>query len=120
MILSLVGDRLTLQWEWYEQLWAFNFNQTFDIPLTHIEAVTIDEPLSSWQEIRAPGSFLPGVIKAGTYYTNRGKEFWYVTSDRNYLVLALHDESYQRIILTLEGNESWQERIHEALNLVNS
>ena len=26
-----------------------------------------------------PVTFIPGVIKAGTYLTNRGKEFWYVT-----------------------------------------
>jgi hypothetical protein len=30
----------------------------------------------TWKEIRAPGTAIPGLIKAGTYYTFRGKEFW--------------------------------------------
>jgi len=44
------------------------------------------------------GTYLPEVIKAGTYYTPRGKEFWYVTK-KGCLVLELRDEPYKRIIL---------------------
>jgi hypothetical protein len=111
MRLSIVEQKIQIELEWYEQLWAFNWYNTFEIPLIHIENVTTDEPPSTWQEIRAPGTFLPGVIKAGTYYTPRGKEFWYVTKDRDYLVLELRDESFKKIILTLDQNQSWLERI---------
>ena len=114
MILSIVGDKLRIDWEWFEQLLAFSFDKAFEIPLTHIERITTDEPASSWTEIRAPGTYFPGMIKAGTYYTNRGKEFWYVTRSRDYLVLDLKDEPFKRIILTLEHNELWQERINES------
>jgi hypothetical protein len=60
-----------------------------------------------------PEFFLPGVIKTGTYYTDQGKEFWYVTQDRNYLILELKDEPYKRIILTLNNNESWQQTLSQ-------
>jgi len=116
MILNIVGDKLQIEWEWYEQLWGANLEKTWKIPLSHIQAVTTEEPATSWAEIRAPGTFFPGIIKAGTYYSNRGKEFWYVTNDRDYLVLSLQEESFKKIILTLEQNEDWRSRIAETLS----
>lgn len=113
MNLSIIDKILRIDLEWYEQLWAFNWDKTLEIPLAHIASVTTDEPPSSWTEIRAPGTFLPGVIKAGTYYTPRGREFWYVTKDKDYLVLELRDEPFKKIILTLEQNQSWVQRILE-------
>ena len=111
MNLSLVGNILRIELEWYEQLLAFTWDKTFEIPLEHIEQVSTQEPYSSWTEIRAPGTALPGVIKAGTYYSSRGREFWYVTQDKDYLVLKLRDESFKKIILTVDQNQSWAERI---------
>ncbi|MGK7901373.1 MAG: hypothetical protein AB4352_08175 [Hormoscilla sp.] len=120
MILNIVGDKLQIEWEWYEQLWGANLEKIWKIPLSHIQGVTTEEPASSWTEIRAPGTFFPGIIKAGTYYSNRGKEFWYVTNDRDYLVLSLQEESFQKIILTLEQNEDWRSRLASTLSELNS
>lgn len=114
MNLSIFDKTLRIELEWYEQLWAFNWDKTLEIPLDRITSVTTDEPPSSWTEIRAPGTFLPGVIKAGTYYTPRGREFWYVTKDKDYLVLELRDEPFKKIILTLERNQLWVQRILES------
>ncbi|MBE9127711.1 MULTISPECIES: hypothetical protein [unclassified Coleofasciculus] len=114
MNLSIIDNKLRIELEWYEQLWAVSWDKSFEIPLTHIESATTDEPPSSWTEIRAPGTFLPGVIKAGTYYTSTGKEFWYATNDRNYLVLVLRDEPFKKIVLTLDQNQLWVERILQA------
>ena len=114
MNLSIIDNTLRIALEWHEQLWPFTLHKTIDIPLAHIENVTTDEPHSSWREIRAPGTFLPGVIKAGTYYTSTGKEFWYVTGDRDYLVLGLRDESFKKLVLTLNDNRLWAEQITQA------
>ncbi|MBW4520132.1 MAG: hypothetical protein KME16_10590 [Scytolyngbya sp. HA4215-MV1] len=114
MNLALTPTHLTISLEWYEQLWAFTLTQQFVIPLTHIIRATTEEPQSNWAEIRAPGTFLPGVIKAGTYYTRQGKDFWYVNDDKNYLTLELRNESYNRIILTLPESAFWAERIHSS------
>jgi len=111
MNLSIVGDKLLIDLEWYEQLWAFTLNKTFEIPLNHIKRVSTEEPQSSWAEIRAPGTFLPGVIKAGTYYTRNGREFWYVTAEQDYLVLELEDEPFKKMVLTISQSEAWLERI---------
>ena len=120
MNFSIVDNKLRIDLDWYEQLWAFTWDKTFEIPLVHIENATTNEPPSSWTEIRAPGTFLPGVIKAGTYYTPRGKEFWYVTKDRDYLVLEMRDESFKKMIFTLDQNQWWLEQILQAKTVLQN
>ena len=114
MNISIVDNKLRIELEWYEQLWAFSLEKIIQIPLTHIISVTTDEPPSSWREIRAPGTSFPGFIKAGTYYTPTGKEFWYVTKDRDYLVLELRAESFKKMVFTLAENQWWVEQITQA------
>lgn len=114
MNLSIVGNKVRIECEWFEQLWAFNPNQSFEISLAHILSVTTEEPRHSWTDIRAPGTFFPGMIKAGTYYTTRGREFWYVTQDQNYLVLVLQDEPFKKIVLSIAHNQAWHERIEQS------
>ncbi len=103
--------------EWYEKIWAFKFDD-FIIPLTNITNVSTTRPKTSWKELRAPGTFVPYLIKAGTYYSQEGKKFWYATQDSNYLVIDLKNESYKQIIITFKNgeNEYWYEQI---LNLIN-
>jgi hypothetical protein len=107
MKLNLENDNLIIDLEWYEQFWAVTLNKQIQIPLSHIDRVSTAEPSSNWSDLRAPGSFLPGIIKAGTYYTKQGKEFWYAVTDKNYLTLELHDEPYRRLIITIPDNISW-------------
>jgi hypothetical protein len=95
--------------------WAVSLDRQISIPLARIDRITTAEPQSDWAEIRAPGTFLPGVIKAGTYYTKRGKEFWYVTSDKDYLTWELHDEPYRRIVITIPDNIALEAQINRAL-----
>jgi ssDNA-binding replication factor A large subunit len=111
MLLSIVEEQLQIEFTWKEQLFAVRFHKLWQIPLTNIAEVTTAKPQSNWKEIRAPGSFIPGIIKAGTYYTDKGKEFWYVNKDSNYLNIELQDESYKRIILTVDNNDYWQQQL---------
>lgn len=114
MNFSITNNQLNIDLEWYEQLWAVTLTKRFEIPLSHIQDVTIAEPQSHWTELRAPGTFVPGIIKAGTYYGNRGKSFWYVTDQKNYLTLELVDEPYQRMVFTLPQNTYWLEQINQS------
>ena len=85
----------------------------FEIPLQNIVKAGTEAYRTGWEETRAPGTHLRGVTKAGTYYTPRGKEFWYVT-DKGALVLELENELYKRNILSIDGNKEWAEKINEA------
>lgn len=113
MQLSISDDQLKIDLDWWERFWAFYYNADLHIPLSHIKQVSIEEPSSSWADARLPGTYLPGVIKAGTYYTDRGKEFWYATRSGRYLVLELENEFYKKIVLTIDQNQLWATRIQE-------
>jgi hypothetical protein len=113
MKLNIVDQNLQIELTLKEQLLAARFNKVWQIPLTHITQVATASPQKRRKEVRAPGVFFPGIIKTGTYYSDQGKEFWYVTQDRNYLTLELTDEPYQRIVLTTDDNESWQRTLSQ-------
>jgi hypothetical protein len=98
-----------------ERLWAFHLGSTITIPAAHIKSVSNAEPASNWKEIRAPGTFIPGVIKSGTYYSDRGREFWYVTREKDYLILELKDEYYKWITLTIDNSETLAHQIQAAI-----
>jgi len=115
MRVSVDNNQFCIELNFWEKLWSLQFNHTWKIPLNHIERVTTTPPSSNWKDIKLPGTFVPGVIKAGTYYTERGREFWYVTDDKNYLTLDLKDEFYQKVILTVEQNHFLAEQLNRSL-----
>jgi hypothetical protein len=61
-----------------------------------------------------PGTNIPGIIKAGTYFTNRGKEFWYITRGREILRIELKGLFYNRIILGVKDSSLWITRLKSA------
>ena len=87
---------------------------SFKIPLKHIVSVSTQVPKPTWKEVKAPGTFIPGLIKAGTYYTDKGKQFWFVTKGKGILNIELKNESYKRIILGIDNNTKWAKKISDA------
>ncbi|MBW4487488.1 MAG: hypothetical protein KME12_06835 [Trichocoleus desertorum ATA4-8-CV12] len=120
MHIKIDNDKFCIELNFWEKLWSLQFNHTWQIPLSHIERATTTAPMSNWKEInwkevKMPGTFVPGVIKAGTYYTERGREFWYVTDDKNYLTLDLKNEFYQKVILTVGQSHFLAEQLNRSL-----
>lgn len=88
-----------------------SFKSKLVIPVAHIVSVSRQEPVVSWKDIRAPGSFIPGLIKAGTYYSSRGKEFWVTVREKTPVTLELKNEKYQRVILGVDNVEALLEML---------
>jgi hypothetical protein len=113
MQLAIDDARLTLTLEGAERLWAAKL-APISVPRAHV--VQADNTLqpASWLELRAPGTFVPYLIKAGTYYTRRGKEFWCVVRSRKEkpLTIELKDAPYQRLVITIDDHENWAARIN--------
>lgn len=97
-----------------EQLAAFKLDGEIAVPLDAIERVSTERPPTEWLSLRIPGTHLPGVLKAGTYYTRQGPEFWFAVGGRGFLVIELRDQRYKRIVLTPEDNQAWAEMIRSA------
>ena len=104
MHLHIDNGNLMIDLSFWEKVWGFH--GSFRIPLAHISGIKCEIPVTSWKELRVPGSFVPGLIKAGTYYTPRGKEFWYVTRwGKQFVTIELQSERYKRIVLGLPIGE---------------
>jgi len=112
MKISLTRNELRINFSIAKKI--LSVKGSFKIPLKHIIRVTTQKPKPTWKEIKAPGTSIPGLIKAGTFYTDNGKEFWFVTKGKGILNLELKNESYKRIILGLDSNVKWAKKISEA------
>ena len=86
---------------------------SFTIPLDAISEIHTDEFMHLSHGLRFPGTFFPGLIKAGTYLTNRGKEFWYATRNKKFLRIELREGFYERIIISVNENKSIKNEILE-------
>lgn len=53
--------------------------------------------------IRSPGTHIPGVITAGTFYIDGERIFWDVHDPARAVVIELHDERYARLIVQVAG-----------------
>jgi hypothetical protein len=71
------------------------------IPLEHIVDAYPDPSLSlGWFErLKIAGAYIPGTLAAGTFFEDGGLVFWDVEHPKNALVIELHDETYQRLVV---------------------
>jgi hypothetical protein len=79
---------------------------SFIIPLGEISETHTRTPPCSLKQLRIPGTFIPGLIKAGTYFSKRGWEFWYVTRKKKFFTIELKKGFYKRLILSVDENEN--------------
>ena len=97
--LSIANGNLELHVRGADKLWAFK--SSLEIPLAHIAGVRSDPTIAEgwWKGIRLPGTNLPGVITAGTFYQHGKRVFWDVHNPDNTIVIELHDERYGELIV---------------------
>lgn len=113
--LSISEGKLTLHVRGADKLWAFK--STLEIPLVHIAGVRADPGTASgsYHGIRMPGTNLPGVITAGTFYQDGKRVFWDVHHPERTIVINLHDETYNQLIIEVDDPAAAIELIQNAL-----
>jgi len=112
MKLNIEDDKLHIKLNPLEML--FGHRGSFSVPLSNVASASTEKPSREWKQVRAPGTHVPFVIKAGSYHGRRGKEFWQTTVGRPFLTIELRDWDYDRIVLTLSNARAWAERINQA------
>ena len=115
MRLHIDGENLRIELDWWRKLLAFHF-QTLEIPLAHIERVVTDRSRTHWMEIRLPGTFIPWLVKAGTYRRAGRTDFWCATHGQPVLRLTLRNEYFDSLTLGTEDNEGWAQAIKGLLD----
>jgi len=95
----LQGDRVRFEVEGWDQLWALK--SQLEIPLAHIRGVRADpEPARGWWHgIRLPGTQIPGLLTAGSFYQSGGFVFYDVHDPEQTVVIELDHEHYQRLVI---------------------
>jgi hypothetical protein len=112
--LSVAGTNLVLHVRGADKLWALK--SSLEIPLAHIAGVRADPNVAKgwYHGIRAPGTNLPGVITAGTFYQHGQRVFWDVHHPEGTIVIELRDERYNELIVEVPDPQAAVELIRSA------
>lgn len=93
---STAGDRLVVEMLGWDKVWALK--SRVEVPLTHV--AKIDTAAGERvRGVRLPGTYVPGVITAGTYRQKGKTEFWAVHDPQHAIAIELHDESFTRLVV---------------------
>jgi hypothetical protein len=97
--ITIQDDTAVFEVQGLDKLWALK--SRLEIPLENIRAVRADPTIARgwWKGIRAPGTHLPGVIVAGTFYQHGKRIFWDVHDPERTIVVELADERYDELIV---------------------
>lgn len=88
----------------WSALWSFR--RRIVIPLETIREVAAADPSlarAGWKMLRAAGTFMPGVIMAGTYYGLDGRSFWYVRDFQRAIRIECSGGPYRRVIVEVDS-----------------
>lgn len=97
--LSIRGACLRLEVKGLDKLWAMR--SRLDIPLASVVAVRADPSVTRgvWKGVSAPGTHIPGLIIAGTFYQDDKRIFWDVKDADRTIVIELRDQRYDQLIV---------------------
>jgi hypothetical protein len=96
-------------------LWAFK--GSLEIPLAHIAEIRVDPAIAGgWGHgFRLPGTNIPGVLTAGTFYQDGKRVFWDVHKPDNTVVIELKDERYNQLIVEVADPKGAVELVATAI-----
>jgi len=114
MKFSTTKDELSIELHGREQLWALRAR--VKINRKDIKSISYKKSFKDWRkwEVRMPGASIPGHLVAGSYWTEEGWDFIYITDPRglykpladNVLVVETKQDRYRRIIVSLPSKEA--------------
>ncbi len=114
--ISIHGERIRLEVEGLDKLWALKSRLEF--PLAHVLSVRQDpEPaVGWWHGVRLPGTNIPGLLTAGTFYQYDGAVFYDVHNPDRTIVLELDHEEYRRLVVEVKDPGTVVAMIQAALS----
>ena len=98
-----------------DRLWVLK--SRLEIPHSHVVGAEVDpEVAQGWRKgLRAPGTHVPRVITAGTFYQEGARAFWDVHNPERTVVIHLKDERYARLVIEVDDPASTVAPIQGAL-----
>ncbi len=112
-VVTVDGGNLVVEVRGLHKLWALR--SRLEIPLGNVAGAAVDPEIARGRKgFRAPGTHLPGVITAGTFHLHGEKVFWDVSDPDKAVVVALHDETYARLVIEVADPRATVELIEHA------
>ncbi len=83
----------------WHKIWTLK--NRIEIPLENIKSIVKDSTRKKglWKGWRLPGTQIPGIIIAGSFYLNGKWNFWDVTQKDKTVVVALKNERYHELVI---------------------
>ena len=100
---SADGDNVVFNVRGLHKLWAFK--SQLRIPRAHIRGVRQDAAALQgwWKGWRLPGTHVPGLLTAGTFYQDGRRIFWDVHNPANALIIDLTHDDFDQLIVEVEN-----------------
>ncbi len=97
--ISISDGKVVLHVRGADKLWALK--SSLEISLAHIAEIRADPTVAHgwWHGLRMPGTNIPGVLTAGTFYQDGKRVFWDVHNPENTIVIELKDERYNELVV---------------------
>ncbi|GAA4505353.1 hypothetical protein GCM10023172_33070 [Hymenobacter ginsengisoli] len=109
------GDTVVFTVEGWHKLWAFR--SELRIPRANIKSARHDPEAAHTWGFRAPGTHIPGLLKAGTFYlvgsVDNKPAFLDVQHQENTVVVELTDEHFARLIIEVENPDAVVAQLNE-------
>ena len=93
---STSDGKLIIEVQGWDKLWSLQ--SRLEIPLDHISGVSTAAE-DQVRGIRLPGTYIPGVITAGTFLQEGRWVFWDVHDPEKAIAIDLHDERFSALII---------------------
>lgn len=115
--ITISGGKLMIEVQGLDKLWALK--SRLEIPLEHVRGVRPGED-EQVKGIRAPGTYFPGIIAAGSFHQIGKHVFWDVHHQERAIAIDLHDERYTTLVVEVEDPEATMREIKTAVASLNA
>lgn len=97
--ISIIDGKAVFEVEGMDKLWSLK--SQIAVPLSHMTGARIDRDAARgwWHGLRLPGTQIPGVITAGTFYQHGRRVFFDVHHTDDTIVVDLNHEKFDQLVV---------------------
>jgi hypothetical protein len=113
---TITSSSLLLDMEGIDKIWSLKSH--LEISLRHITDVKLSSDVVKkiYHGLKAPGTSIPHVITAGTFYQKGQRIFWDIHHPKKAVVISLNDETYNELVIEVEKPEIFVSRLKKVIN----
>jgi len=113
---TITSDTLILDIEGADKIWSLKSH--LEISLKHITGVKVDAAIvNEWYHgVKVPGTSIPHVIAAGTFYRHGKRIFWDIHHPEKAVIILLKDEIYKELVIEVENPDFFVSKLQHALD----